>query len=109
MIKHLSKYLPVKTLTLLYKSLIRPHFDYCDVIFHIPPPNNGAFDNVNNAINNIGISHVLMTKIESVQYQAALAITELGKVPVGLNFIRSLVWKVSPTVALLIVFYNSLK
>ena len=76
MIKHLSKYLPIKTLILMYKSLIRPHFDYCDVIFHIPPSNNGAFDNGNvNVINNIRTLHVLMTKIESVQYQAALAIT----------------------------------
>ena len=78
MIKHLSKYLPIKTLILMYKSLIRPHFDYCDVIFHIPPPNNGAFDNVN-VINNIGALHFLMTKIESVQYQAALAITGTWK------------------------------
>ena len=75
--KHLSKYLPIKTLILMYKSLIRPHFDYCDVIFHIPPLNNRAFGNGNNVnvINNIGTLHVLMTKIESVQYQAALAIT----------------------------------
>ena len=55
MIKHLSKYLPIKTLILMYKSLVRPHFDYCDVIFHNPPSNNGAFDNnANNDVNNNG-------------------------------------------------------
>ena len=37
MIKHLSKYLPIKSLIVLYKSLIRPHINYCSVIYHIPP------------------------------------------------------------------------
>ena len=67
MIRHLSKYLPVKTLLLIYKSLVRPHFDYCDIIFHIP-----TFDN--NLVNNEH-QNILMAKIERVQYQAALAIT----------------------------------
>ena len=72
MIKHLSKYLPLRTLILMYKSLVRPHFDYCDTIFHVPPPINGIFDN--HAHEN-GILPALMKKIESVQYRAALAIT----------------------------------
>ena len=72
MIKHLSKYLPLRTLILMYKSLVRPHLDYCDTIFHVPPPDNGIFDN---NPNNMGILPILMKKIESVQYQAALAIT----------------------------------
>ena len=95
----------------MYKSLIRPHFDYCDVKFHIPPLNNGAFYNGNNVnvINNIRTLHVLVIKIESVQYQAALALLGLGKVPVELNSIRNLVLKVSPIVVLVTVFYNSLK
>ena len=21
----------------MYKALVRPHFDYCDIIYHIPP------------------------------------------------------------------------
>ena len=71
MIKHLSKSLPINTLTLLYKSLVRPHFDHCDVIFHIPPAINGFFYNVDNN----GALNAVMTKIESVQYQAALSIT----------------------------------
>ena len=75
MIRHLSKYLPIKTLILMYKSLIRPHFDYCDIIFHIPPNDNGVFDNVNNNVLVNGPLTVLMAKIESIQYQAALAIT----------------------------------
>ena len=31
-IKHLSKYLPVKTLNQMYKPLVRSHLDYCDII-----------------------------------------------------------------------------
>ena len=38
-IKHLSN-LPVKTLSQMYKALIRSHLDYCDIICHIPPKIN---------------------------------------------------------------------
>ena len=34
-IKHLSRFLPLKTLDQMYKALVRPHLDYCDVIYHI--------------------------------------------------------------------------
>ena len=55
---------------------MRPHLDYCSIIFHIPPSNNGVFhNNINNGDYNNGGLNVLMAKIESVQYQAALAIT----------------------------------
>ena len=39
-IKHLSKFLPLKTLDQMYKALVRSHFDYCDIIYHIPPSIN---------------------------------------------------------------------
>ena len=68
---HLSKYLPVKTLILMYKSPVSPHIDYCGIIFHIPQSINGAFDA--NAVN-VSLNK-LMAKNESVQYQDALAIT----------------------------------
>ena len=65
MIKYLSKYLPVKTLILMYKSLVRPHFDYCDIIYHIAPEDNGIFDNMyNNRFANRSLN-ILMAKIES--------------------------------------------
>ena len=41
----------------IYKSFIRPHLDYCDIIYD--QPNNESF----------------CTKIEHIQYNAALAIT----------------------------------
>ena len=36
-LKYLSKYLPLKTLDQMYKTLVRSHLDYCDLIYHIPP------------------------------------------------------------------------
>ena len=67
LLKHLSKFLPLKTLDQMYKTLVRSHIDYCDVIYHIPsiihqPP--------------LGMTlNSLMEKVEKIQYQAALAIT----------------------------------
>ena len=56
-IKRLSHILPRKSLITIYKSFIRPHLDYCDVIYD--QPNNESF----------------CSKIEQLQYNAALAIT----------------------------------
>ena len=56
-IKRLSHTLPRKYLITIYKSFIRPHLDYCDVIYD--QPNNESF----------------CSKIEQIQYNAALAIT----------------------------------
>ena len=57
LIKRLSKCLPRNTLLTIYKSFVRPHLDYADVIYD--QPHNSS----------------LCKKIESVQYNAALAIT----------------------------------
>ena len=35
-IKHLSIFLPHKTLYLMYKALFHSHLDNCDIIYHIP-------------------------------------------------------------------------
>ena len=56
-IKRLSHILPRKSLITIYKSFIRPHLDYCDVIYD--QPNSESF----------------CTKIDRIQYNAALAIT----------------------------------
>ena len=55
-------------------ALVRQHFDYCDIIFHIPPPNNGIFDGKLLRVKGKKLNS-LMAKIETVQYQATLAIT----------------------------------
>ena len=55
-IKHLSVILPRKSLLTIYKSFIRLHLDYGDIIY-------GNLVNVS-----------LINKLENVQYQACLAI-----------------------------------
>ena len=66
-IKFLSKFLPLKTLDQMYKTLVRSHLDYCDIIYHIPTSNRQL---------NLGVTlNSLMEKVERIQYQAALAIT----------------------------------
>ena len=59
---HLSKCLPLKTLDLTCKALVRPHLNYCDVIYHIlsiihQPPLGKTLN-------------PLMEKVERIQYQA---------------------------------------
>ena len=56
-LKKLSGFLPRYSLITLYKSFIRPHLDYADIIYDQPNNLNGC------------------NKIESCQYNAALAIT----------------------------------
>ena len=56
-IKKLHNVLPRRALLTIYKYFIRPNLDYGDFIYD--QPNNGSF----------------CSKIESVQYNAALAIT----------------------------------
>ena len=71
--RKLYRYLPRKTLLDAYKAFVRRQLDYCDIIYH-----RSCRDSLlqNKAL---AISHnpnMLFTeKIESVQYNAALAIT----------------------------------
>ena len=64
-LKHLSKCLPPKTLDQMYKALVRSHFDYCDIIYHIPFHLNQT---------TLGMTlNSLMEKVGRVQYLVALA------------------------------------
>ena len=56
-IKKLFKSLPRNALLTIYKSFVRPHLDYGDIVYD--RPNNESF----------------ISKLEQVQYNAALAIT----------------------------------
>ena len=61
-IKKLNNVLPRKALLTIYKSFVRPHLDYGDILYHQP---------YNESIN---------SKLESIQYNATLAITGAIKV-----------------------------
>ena len=56
-LRKIYHYMPRDSLVTIYKSIIRPHLDYVDLIFD--KPSNATFSN----------------RIESAQYNAALAIT----------------------------------
>ena len=51
----------------IYKLHVTSHFDYCDVIYHVPP--------VDNPYSHENSQNFLMNRLESMQYNAALAIT----------------------------------
>ncbi len=70
-IKSLSRYLSIKTLDQIYKMYIRPHLDFCDVIYHIPCITNPFDSSIN--------LNYLMNTLERIQYHAALAITGAWK------------------------------
>ena len=49
----------------MFKSLVRSHLDYCDIIYHIPSKQEQFGVTLNS----------LMEKVERIQYQAVLAVT----------------------------------
>ena len=67
--KQLYSYLPRSALELLYKLYVRPHLDYGDVVYQIPDNESKTFDSKND------IFHPLMTRVESVQYEAACVVS----------------------------------
>ena len=68
--RHLSPYLPLKSLDQIYKMHIRPHLDYCDIIFHTPIIIHDDFSLT---------LRYQMDALERIQYQAALAVTGAWK------------------------------
>ena len=79
-IKRLYNYLPRKALIQIYKSFIRPHLDYCDVIYHKPTYDDfySKYYSERAKSDPVNTNHDFTNKIESVQYNAALAITITG-------------------------------
>ena len=71
LMKRIYPYVPRFTLEHTYKMYVRPHLDYADIIYHIPYKDNPAFlsENTEESLS------ILMQKIESVQYDAALSST----------------------------------
>ena len=74
LIKHLALYLPVKSRDQIFKMHVRPHLDYCDLIYHIPIKTNEMSDG--DSQRNL---NYLMETLESTQYQAALAVSGAWK------------------------------
>ena len=74
MIRKLYRYVPRSTLLTVYKSFIRPHLHYCDIIYHKPCNDNISMQNSSQG-NFCQPNKLFTDKIESVQYNAALAIT----------------------------------
>ena len=70
-IKHLAPYLPLKSRDQIYKMYIRPHLDYCDIIYHTPVISN-QFDS------SLTLNYQ-MNVLERTQYQAALAVSGAWK------------------------------
>ena len=71
MIKHLRSYLPLEALISIYTAHVRSHLDYCDFIFHIP-------ELVGNFSTDVNLNSA-MDRLESLQYQAGLAVTGMWK------------------------------
>ena len=76
-IKRLYNYLPRKALLQIYKSFIRPHLDYCDVLYHKPTYDDFYSNYYSERAKSdpINTNYEFTNKIDSVQYNAALAIT----------------------------------
>ena len=74
MLKRLS-FSIFKTLDKMYKIFIRPHFDYCDVIYHIPH------------LTNLFESSITYGELKKSNVKQLLLSQELGKVLVGTSCI----------------------
>jgi hypothetical protein len=76
-IRRLYPYLPRKSLIQIYKSYIRPHLDYCDIIYHKPIHDEFTREYFSEraSADPIRINEQFNNKIETVQYNSALAIT----------------------------------
>ena len=70
-IKYLSCFLSVKTLSQIFKLYKQPHLEFCDVIYHVPIITNPFDSSIN--------LNYLMNTLERIQYYAALAITGTWK------------------------------
>ena len=78
----MSSYAPTKTLDQIYKIFVRPHLDYCDIIYHLPR-STSTFDCPINL-------NFMMQSLESIQYQAALAVSGAWRAQAQLSCMKSL-------------------
>ena len=83
--KFMSRYVPRSTLETMYKSYVRSLLEYGDIIYHHPPIHGNAA-----TTNNL---NELMSKIESVQYRAALVTTGAWKHTNKIKLYEELGWE----------------
>ena len=115
LIKRLRSYLPTNVLDQIYKMHVRPHLDYCDFIYHVPkilrkamqrPDHDNDLDvsddeNHPNDDNDIYEDdddsnkrlNTRMQALESLQYQAALAVTGAWKGSSTRKIYKELGWE----------------
>ena len=76
-IRRLYHYLPRKSMIQIYKSFIRPHLDYCDIIYHKPSHDifSSEYYSERASSDPLHNNEQFTNKIEAVQYNSALAIT----------------------------------
>ena len=69
-IRRLYHYLPRKALMQIYKSFIRPHLDYCDIIYHKPVYDDFIREYFSERASSdpVNINEQFTSKIKAVQY-----------------------------------------
>ena len=71
--QHLKKWVTLPVLETIYKLYVRPHLDYCDVVYHTASPATAA-----TPIFRIATSRKPLDKVEAIQYKAARIYQEHG-------------------------------
>ena len=69
----------------MFKTLVRPPVDHCDIIYHIPP--------ITNPYGRVVTLNYLMERFEKIDYQAALAITLTWKGSSRISLWEELGWE----------------
>ena len=71
LMKQLKQWVSHQVLENIYKLYVRPHLDYCDIIYHQASGDPSIFNHEN--------SHRLMKNVESIQYEAARVVSGAWK------------------------------
>ena len=84
-IKYMPSYAPKRILDQMYKIFVRPHLDYCDIIYHLPSLTNLSDSSIN--------LNFMMQSLESTQYQAALSVLGAWKGSRKISMYEELGWE----------------
>ena len=86
-IRRMYHYLPWKSMIQIYKSFIRPHLDYCDIIYHKPLHDifSSEYYSEKASSDPLHNNEQFTNKIEAVQYNSALAIAGCIRLQLGVG------------------------